>query len=268
MAGQGAPFGTDLIFAADDLADFIFHIEICEDFWAPQPPSTVGALAGATILCNLSASNIVIGKADERHMLCASSPTRCIAAYVYSAAGPGESTTDLAWDGQGSIYELGDLLAEASRFAGEQLAVADIDVQRLRLERMRTPTFNDAAAAGHPARTAFRRVAFDHRPRLGDVGLDPPIRRFPFVPNRPEQLDQDCYEAFNIQVQRACQAHPGDEAARHHGHRRLGRARFDPRADRRRQGLRLARPAALDHPRLHHARLRHRRGHQVATPGS
>jgi NAD+ synthase (glutamine-hydrolysing) len=202
VAGQIVPFGTDLIFAAEDLDDFIFHMEICEDYWAPQPPSTVGALSGALILCNLSASNITIGKASERAMLCASQSSRCCAAYIYAASGPGESTTDLAWDGQGSIYEFGELLAESSRFKREpELAVADIDVQRLRLERMRMGTFNDnAIAAGHPEKQA-RRIHFEHKPNLADIGFERALRRFPYVPNRPEQLDQDCYEAFNIQVQ-------------------------------------------------------------------
>ena len=202
VAGQSVPFGPDQIFAATDLADFIFHIEICEDYWAPQPPSTNGAMAGALILTNLSASNITIGKADERKLLCAAQASRCHAAYVYSASGPGESTTDLAWDGQGSIYELGELLAETGRFDREaELAVADIDVQRLRLERMRNGTFNDnARAAGHPEKS-FRRVGFDHRPSFADIGFERALRRFPYVPNRADQLDQDCYEAFNIQVQ-------------------------------------------------------------------
>ncbi|WP_114954055.1 NAD(+) synthase [Sphingosinicella terrae] len=202
VAGQGVPFGPDLIFAADDLPDFVFHIEICEDYWAPQPPSTVGALAGATILCNLSASNITIGKADERKLLCASQASRCLAAYIFSAAGPGESTTDLAWDGQGSIYELGDLLCESSRFSCEpELCVADVDVQRLRLERMRNATFNDnALAAGHPEKRV-RVVRFEHQPSFADIGFARRLRRFPYVPNRREQLDLDCYEAFNIQVQ-------------------------------------------------------------------
>jgi len=202
VAGQAAPFGPDLIFAADDLADFIFHIEICEDYWAPLPPSTSGALAGALILTNLSASNITIGKADERKLLCAAQASRCHAAYVYSASGPGESTTDLAWDGQGSVYELGDLLAETGRFGWDaELAVADIDVQRLRLERMRNGTFNDnARSAGHPEK-GFRSIGFAHEPAFADVGLERPLRRFPYVPNRAEQIDQDCYEAFNIQVQ-------------------------------------------------------------------
>jgi NAD+ synthase (glutamine-hydrolysing) len=202
VAGQEAPFGPDQIFAAEDLADFIFHIEICEDYWAPQPPSTNGAMAGALILTNLSASNITIGKADERKLLCAAQASRCHAAYVYSATGPGESTTDLAWDGQGSIYELGELLAETGRFdRGNELAVADIDVQRLRLERMRNGTFNDnARAAGHPEKS-FRRITFAHQPEFKDIGFERHLRRFPYVPNRVEQLDQDCYEAFNIQVQ-------------------------------------------------------------------
>jgi NAD+ synthase (glutamine-hydrolysing) len=202
VAGDLVPFGTDLVFAAEDLDDFIFHVEICEDYWAPQPPSTLGALAGALILCNLSASNITIGKADERKLLCASQSNRCCAAYVYAASGPGESTTDLAWDGQGSIYELGELVAESSRFEREpELAVADIDVQRLRLERMRMGTFNDnAIAAGHPEKSA-RRIHFEHKPHGRDAGFERKLRRFPYVPNRREQLDQDCYEAFNIQVQ-------------------------------------------------------------------
>jgi NAD+ synthase (glutamine-hydrolysing) len=202
IAGQLAPFGTDLVFAADALPDFVFHLEICEDFWAATPPSSTGALAGASILCNLSASNVVIGKADERRMLCASQSTRCHAAYVYTAAGPGESTTDLAWDGQATIHELGALLGETARFPMQsQIIVADVDVERIRLERMRTPTFHEAAAlAGHPERR-FRRIVFAHAPLDRDAGLERHVDRFPFVPDDPQRLDHDCYEAFNIQVQ-------------------------------------------------------------------
>ena len=202
LAGQTVPFGTDLLFAASDLRDFTFHVEICEDFWTATPPSTRGALAGALILCNLSASNVVIGKADERAMLCVSQSTRCLAAYVYSASGPGESTTDLAWDGQATIHELGAPLAQTQRFpAKSQMAVADVDVERLRQERMRTVTFNAAAAAaGHPEKS-FRRIAFEHAPSFDDIGLERRIDRFPFVPDDPLRLDKDCYEAFNIQVQ-------------------------------------------------------------------
>jgi NAD+ synthase (glutamine-hydrolysing) len=202
IAGQTAPFGTDLLFASADLSDFTFHVEICEDYWSPTPPSTLGALAGALILCNLSASNITVGKADDRSLLSASQSMRCVAAYAYSAAGSGESTTDLAWDGQGSIHELGETLAQSKRFSREpQIIVADVDVERLRLERMRFGTFNDAAAmAGHPE-TTFRTVRFALEPSFGDIGLRRPLRRFPYVPDTPARLDQDCYETFNIQVE-------------------------------------------------------------------
>ncbi|HLZ79224.1 MAG TPA: NAD(+) synthase [Sphingomonas sp.] len=202
VADQTAPFGTDLIFASRELADFVFAAEICEDYWAPTPPSTTAALAGALILCNLSASNIVVGKARERAMLASAQSARTCAAYVFAAAGPGESTTDLAWDGQALIHELGQELAASSRFATEaELTIADIDVGRLRAERMRFGTFNDAAAAaGHPE-TRFRRIVFDQKPDFVDVGLRREVARFPFVPADPARLDEDCYEAFNIQVE-------------------------------------------------------------------
>ena len=202
VACQTAPFGTDLIFAASDTPLFTFHAEICEDYWAPTPPSTAGALAGALVCCNLSASNITIGKARERDLLTAAQSARATCAYVYAAAGPGEGTTDLAWDGQGSIHELGQRLAASQRFGhAAGLVSADIDLERIGQERLRDGTFNDAAvAAGHPE-TRFRRVAFEHRPALADLGLRRPPRRFPFVPDTPERLDEDCYEAFNIQVE-------------------------------------------------------------------
>lgn len=201
VAGQEVPFGTDLVFASSTMPDFRFFIEICEDFWAPTPPSTLGALAGATILCNLSASNIVIGKADERHLLCSSQSARTYSAYVYSAGGHGESTTDLAWDGQGVIYELGGLLAQSERFSLEpELCIADVDCGRIVNDRLRLPTYADAGrAAGSPERS-FRTIAFDHACATGDTGLIRPMRRFPFVPDRADKLDADCYEAFNIQV--------------------------------------------------------------------
>ena len=193
------PFGVDLIFAASELPGFVFHVEICEDFWATHPPSSDGALAGATILTNLSASNSTIGKSEERHLLCRSQSARAVAAYAYAAAGPGESTTDLAWDGQAVIYELGDLLAQSERFPAEPgLCIADIDTGRLLSERMRMGTFNDSAEA---LDRPFRRIAFDHHPKYRDIGLIRRVRRFPFVPNRPEKLEEDCFEAFNIQVE-------------------------------------------------------------------
>ena len=202
IANSTVPFGTDLVFAATDLPHFIFHAEICEDYWSPTPPSTSGALAGALICCNLSASNVVIGKSRERAMLSAAQSARAVCAYVYSAAGPGESTTDLAWDGQGTVHELGELIAESTRFGLEaELLIADVDCERLVQERLRVGTFGDAATyAGHPE-TRFRRIMFAHDPDFADVGLKRAVRRFPFVPDTPERLDEDCYEAFNIQVE-------------------------------------------------------------------
>ncbi|MFN4112888.1 MAG: NAD(+) synthase [Sphingomonadaceae bacterium] len=201
LGGREVPFGTDLLFTHPAIPGFVFGIEICEDVWSPTPPSTRAALAGATVLLNLSASNITIGKADERHLLCRSQSSRAVCAYVYSASGQGESTTDLAWDGQGMIYELGDLMAESARFdLAPELCVVDVDCQRILNERQRMGTFNDAAEAdGHPE-NRYRQIVFDHRPAQGDKGLIRPVRRFPFVPNRKDRLDEDCYEAFNIQV--------------------------------------------------------------------
>ncbi len=201
VAGQTAPFGADLIFAADDLDGFAFGIEICEDFWAPTPPSTEAALAGALVIGNLSASNITIGKARDRAMLAAAQSARTVSAYVFSAAGPGESSTDLAWDGQSLIHELGRELAAGPRFAMTPgLTIADIDVGRLASERQRFGTFDDAAAlAGHPE-TRVRRIGFRHDVAAADIGLVRDVARFPFVPADAARLDADCYEAFNIQV--------------------------------------------------------------------
>ncbi|WP_294395255.1 NAD(+) synthase, partial [uncultured Sphingomonas sp.] len=202
VAGEEVPFGPDLIFAARDLPDFVFHIEICEDYWAPIPPSSYGAMAGALILANLSASNIVVGKERERDLYGASQSARATAAYVYSASGPGESTTDLAWDGQAMIHELGYRLAASGRFDHEpELIYADMDLARLRQARMRFGTFNDAARAHDHPETRFRRIAFDHQSDFADVGLERVVPRFPFVPDDPARLDEDCFESFNIQVE-------------------------------------------------------------------
>jgi len=201
VAGEEVPFGTDLIFSASNLPGFTFGVEICEDFWAPNPPGTLAALAGALILCNLSASPVTIGRSDDRHMHCRASSSRSICAYVYSASGHGESTTDLAWDGQGVVYELGELLAESTRFdLAPELCVVDLDTDRIAAERLRNQTFADAAEAHGLPENTFRKVVFDHAFAEGDVGLLRPVARFPFVPHRAERLDEDCYEAFNIQV--------------------------------------------------------------------
>ncbi len=231
IAGQTAPFGVDLLFQARAKSDqsesdfahsqlnlehfstenrfplfgkcssgetpFTFHLEICEDVWVPQPPSSAAALAGAELLLNLSASNIVIGKAEARRSLCASQSARCLAAYAYSAAGPGESTTDLAWDGHASIFELGVLLGETERFReGGSLVLADVDVGRIRQERIRTGSFGD-----RPSPVAWRTSSFDFVAPGGDLDLLRTVERFPYVPADPARLAQDCEEAYQIQVQ-------------------------------------------------------------------
>ncbi len=201
FAGQQVPFGPDLLFTAADLPDLTIHAEICEDFWIPVPPSSLAALAGASVLANLSGSPITIGKADTRRLLCQSQSVRCLAAYLYAAAGAGESTTDVAWDGQASIFENGTRLAETERFPdGERIALADIDLDLLRQERMRMGSFDDNRRTHAAATAAFRRITFTLAPPLEDLGLLRPVERFPFVPADPARLEQDCYEAYNIQV--------------------------------------------------------------------
>ena len=201
LLGREAPFGTDLLFETPDLPGFCLHVEICEDLWSPLPPSTDAALAGATVLANLSASNITIGKAEYRRALCAAQSGKCLAAYLYSAAGPGESTTDLAWDGHALIYESHELLAESERFrAEEQWIAADVDLERLRQDRMRTTSFNDTVARHRRRLGRLRRVHFRLDPPTGVVPLRRPLERFPYVPADPAVRDERCYEAYNIQV--------------------------------------------------------------------
>ena len=198
LNGETVDFAPGLVFEAVNRPGFVFAVEICEDYWAPLPPSTRAALAGARILLNLSASNIVIGKADERAMLSASHSARTLSAYVFTASGWGESTTDLAWDGQATIHELGSKLAEGERFALEShLTIADIDVERIGLDRLRNGTFADCARLEGEAATV---VPFEARQGPA-ADLIRPLDRFPFVPDDPARLDKDCYEAFNIQVQ-------------------------------------------------------------------
>jgi NAD+ synthase (glutamine-hydrolysing) len=201
LLGRDAPFGTDLIFDAVDLPGFSLHVEICEDVWTPIPPSSWGALAGATVLVNLSASNITIGKAAYRRELCASQSGRCVAAYLYTAAGQGESTTDLAWDGHAMIYENGNLLAESERFGdAEQRLAADIDLGRLRQERMRLTSFTDSARLHHAKLSRFLRVGFEIGVPSEPVALRRAVARFPYVPGDPKERDERCFEAYNIQV--------------------------------------------------------------------
>ena len=203
LGQEQVPFGGKVLFQWEEQRLLSIHVEICEDLWVPIPPSSHAALAGATVLLNLSASNVTVGKADYRHQLVASQSARCLAAYLYSAAGPGESTTDLAWDGHALIAEDGNVLAESERFADRaQVVVAEVDLERLSQERMRQTTFGDSARHYHQQPDGFRTVRFS---------LDPPsderllprreYQRFPYVPADPRTRDQRCAEVFNIQVQ-------------------------------------------------------------------
>ena len=198
------PFGPDLIFRANDLPDLTIHVEVCEDMWVPIPPSARAALAGAHVLLNLSASPITVARAEDRHLLARSASSRCNAAYLYAAASAGESTTDLSWDGMTMAYEMGDLLGQSARFPeGAASTVVDIDLDRLRQERIRQGSFDDnrrSELIGTEDGELFRVVEFDLQPAGGDLGLRRPLDRFPFVPDDEARLALDCYEAYNIQV--------------------------------------------------------------------
>jgi NAD+ synthase (glutamine-hydrolysing) len=155
LAGARVPFGADLLFAVEGAPDAIFGIEICEDLWAPVPPSSLMGVAGATVLLNLSASNETVAKADYRRALVAQQSGRTISGYVYSSSGIDESTTDLVFGGHLMIAENGALLAEGERFRREnQLLVSEIDLDRLAVERLRLHTLLEATPV-----PAFRRVA-------------------------------------------------------------------------------------------------------------
>jgi len=194
VGGVGAPFGADLLFRAAGPNGFLVHAEICEDLWVPNPPSSAAATAGAEILVNLSASNITIGKADTRRLLARAQSARCQAAYAYAAAGPGESTTDLAWDGQTGVFELDAVLAEGERFkAGPHFIAADVDLGRIRAERLRQGGF------GSP--DAYRVIETAFSAYAGALSLKRRVERFPYVPSDPERLAADCREAWTIQVQ-------------------------------------------------------------------
>ena len=236
--------------------------------WVPVPPSSEAALAGATVLLNLSGSPITVGRAEDRALLCRAQSSRCLAAYVYTAAGQGESTTDLSWDGQTMIYENGVLLAETERFPiGDRRSVADVDLDLLRQERARMGTFDDNRRT-HADRTATSAASpFTLDPPDGDLGLRRAVERFPFVPADAARLEQDCYEAYNIQVAGLAAAARRDRRAEGR-HRRLGRPGLHPRADRRGEGDGPRGPAAQRHPRLHPAGLRAPRRARRRTPTS
>ena len=203
LAGQkDIPFGANLIFKVANVKNFNLFFEICEDVWVPIPPSSFAAMAGATVIGNLSASNITIGKSEYRHQLAANQSARCVSAYLYAAAGFGESTTDLAWDGHAMIYENGSLLAESERFlTAEQMICGDIDLDRLAQDRMRLTTFGQNATDHKSQLARFRSVEFEFDCPRGRLLPDREFPRFPYIPADPGKRDQRCYEAYNIQVQ-------------------------------------------------------------------
>ncbi|MFZ0039988.1 MAG: NAD(+) synthase [Solirubrobacteraceae bacterium] len=201
LLGETVPFGADLLFVCRDVASFVLSVEICEDLWAPIPPSTYAALGGATVLANLSASNITIGKADYRRTLCESHSARTISGYLYTAAGLGESTTDVAWDGQALICENGDLLTEAERFSdSEQLIVADLDLDRIASDRMSTSSYGDSIHDHRRRLRRLRRIEFELAPSSERFSLTRRVERFPYVPADPVSRTERCEEVYNIQV--------------------------------------------------------------------
>jgi len=201
ILGREVPFGEDVILECRENPDFVLHLEICEDVWVPIPPSTYAALRGATVLVNLSASNITIAKDGYRHLLAASQSAKTISAYLYSAAGAGESTNDVAWDGRGLVYENGERLAESERFREEsQLVTADLDLDRLVQDRSRMTSFIDCATEHKDRIGKLRVVPFSFVPRGELIPLRRRIARRPYVPADPARRDERCYEAYNIQV--------------------------------------------------------------------
>ncbi|HEV7832267.1 MAG TPA: NAD(+) synthase [Caballeronia sp.] len=203
LLGTEVPFGASLLFEIANMPLFRFHVEICEDVWVPVPPSSFAALAGATVLVNLSASNVVVGKSTYRHQLVGQQSARCLSAYLYTSAGRGESTTDLAWDGQAVIYENGELLAESERFLDtSHLVFADVDLERLSRERMRQTTFGQSVRRHADEVSKFETVRFNlDLPINRALPLDRVVERFPYVPSDPKRRDERCNEVYNIQVQ-------------------------------------------------------------------
>jgi NAD+ synthase (glutamine-hydrolysing) len=199
LFGQDVPFGTDLLFSAEGCPGLKLGIEICEDLWVQSPPHTAQVSAGATLICNLSASNYLVGKAELRKLLCAAASDRGKCGYVYVAAGPHESSTDYAFDAHAFVYENGHLLAESERFTRQgSLLTTDLDLQQLRHERETTSSFGDCAAETLRARSApFRELSFaTHEPSALLRSVTP----HPFVPKDPATLATRCWEVFEIQT--------------------------------------------------------------------
>ncbi len=198
LAGQSAPFGTDLLFAIDECPAAVLAIEICEDLWVPSPPSGSHAAAGATVLLNPSASVDLIGKAEYRRALVTQQSGRTLAAYVLANSGVHESTTDVVFGGHLLIAEDGTLLAEGERFRRESsLVVTEIDVEQVVVGRLRQTTFAEPARSG--AGRSYRRVTLAPIPAREPFVLERAIDPHPFVPSDPATLDERCNEIFSIQ---------------------------------------------------------------------
>lgn len=193
LHGDEVPCGTDLLFAAEDFPELKVGIELCEDLWAVSPPSGFLAAAGATLLCNPSASPEHVGKAGYRRDLVRTQSARCLAAYLYAGAGPGESSTDLVFGGHGLIAENGAILAETERFRFDtSFAVTEIDLARLAGERRRSAAFADSPAA------AVREIPFFVPD--GKTPLVRSVAAHPFVPGDPAERTARCREIFAIQA--------------------------------------------------------------------
>lgn len=195
LCGQTVPFGKDLLF---ETSDTCFGIEICEDVWAPVPPSSELVLKGAEIIFNMSADTENIAKHQYLRSLLAQQSARCLAGYVFSSCGFGESTTDVVFAGNALIYENGTLLAEAERFSfDEQLVVSEIDVERLRGERLVNTTF--AASVRAYGADGVQRIQTE-MVNSRNLSLTRYVDPHPFVPAGGKQLDERCEEIFSIQV--------------------------------------------------------------------
>ena len=198
LAGQAAPFGTNLLFQLPEEPEVTLAVEICEDLWAPIPPSSRHAVAGATVVLNPSASNDLVAKAEYRRELVRQQAGRTLSAYVLANAGVHESTTDLVFGGHLLVAENGILLAEGERFRRDgEMVVTDVDVERLRVERARQTSFADAI---HDDTAAYRTVPLAPVPAPQPHRLVRAIDPHPFVPTDPASLDERCREVFSIQT--------------------------------------------------------------------
>lgn len=193
--GALVPFGCDQLFVCSTLPDLVVAAEICEDLWVPEPPSIRHALAGATLVCNLSASNAIVGKAAYRRSLVKGQSGRLVCAYAYASAGWGESTTDVVFAGHDMVAENGSMLAESAPF-GPGNATADIDVASIVAERRRTSTFHAAPLDPTDEGHCPVEFALDVVPTRLERYVDPR----PFVPDDEAERDARCEDVFTIQA--------------------------------------------------------------------